>query len=136
MIFTLWAGSVNAGSRWETLEAIHWVENPKDRRTPGTYGELGAYQFRPDTWKMHSRRPFREALDRSRSDEVAVMHYEWIKAALERNGVEVTTYNIALAWNAGIKGALSGRAPRASHDYALRVNNLAGQLQNTVASNQ
>ena len=118
-----------ASTRWETLEAIHWVENPYNLRTPGPCGELGAYQFRPETWRMHTRLPFREALDRSRSDEVAVLHYDWLKAALERKGLEASVYNIALAWNAGLGAVISGRAPAVSRDYAARVENIALELR-------
>src|SRR5437868_2873477 len=67
--------TARAGERWETLEAIHFVENPNNREAPGPCGELGAYQFRAETWRMHSRRPFDAALDRRYSDEVAVLHY-------------------------------------------------------------
>src|SRR3954471_8907369 len=93
--------NVNAASRWETLEAIHAIENPSNSSRPGRFGELGAYQFRAATWKMHTSRPFSEAINRSASDEVAVLHYEWLKATLTRAGVAPTSYNIALAWNAG-----------------------------------
>jgi len=117
-----------ASSRWETLEAIHSVENPFDRQTPGPCGELGAYQFRQDTWRMYSHRAFNEALDRRYSDEVAVRHYDWLKATLERNGLEASIYNIALAWNAGIGAVVNGRAPASSRDYATRVENIAVDL--------
>jgi hypothetical protein len=119
----------HASTRWETLEAIHAVENPRDRQTPGPCGELGAYQFRQDTWRMYSRRAFNEALDRRRSDEVAVRHYDWLKTSLERNGLEATIYNIALAWNAGIGAVVSGRVPAVSRDYATRVENIAIELR-------
>src|SRR5271163_4460606 len=50
--------------RWATLEAIHQLENPNDTSAPGPCGELGAYQFREETWKMHTVAPFSRALDR------------------------------------------------------------------------
>ena len=124
-----------AATRWETLEAIHCVENPKNSPLAGSFGELGAYQFRPTTWQMHSTRPFSEALDRQRSDEVAVRHYEWIKAALERAGIEPTVYNIALAWNAGIASVVNRRVPASSRDYASRVTNIATQLRARLVVN-
>gem|GEM_PF-5701667 len=71
---------LNAGQRWETLQAIHWVENPTNTLRPGPCGELGAYQFRPQTWQMHTSQPFSAALDRQCSDEVAVRHYEWLES--------------------------------------------------------
>ena len=114
--------------RAETLEAIHRVENPRDSTKPGRYGELGAYQFRRGTWKMHTKVPFERALDRLESEEVAVRHYEWLRRGLERNGLPQTPYFIALAWNGGLASVVQGRAPRAAHDYAQRVTNLATDL--------
>lgn len=111
--------------RAETLEAIHRVENPRDSTKPGRYGELGAYQFRRGTWKMHTKVPFERALDRVESEEVAIRHYEWLRRGLERNGLPQTPYFIALAWNGGLASVVRGRAPRAAHDYAQRVTNLA-----------
>ena len=111
-----------------TLEAIHQIENPLDVTRPGPCGELGAYQFRAITWAQHSRRPFRDALDRRWSDEVAVRHYDWLCERLARNGLEPSVYNVALAWNAGLSAAVRGQAPRRSHDYATRVGNIASDL--------
>ena len=117
-------------ARKETLQSINRVENPRDSMKPGLHGELGPYQFRSKTWAMHTRRPFADALNRTASDEVAVIHYEWIKAGLLRAGVSPSAYNIALAWNAGVSAVVNGRAPRVSHDYARRVSNLtADQLR-------
>jgi hypothetical protein len=80
------------------------------------------------TWAQHSRRPFTDALNRRWSDEVAVRHYDWLCERLARNGLEPSVYNVALAWNAGLSAAVRGRAPRRSHDYALRVGNIANDL--------
>jgi hypothetical protein len=126
--FALAAPIAQASVRWATLEAIHQIENPTDSPRYGSCGELGAYQFLPTTWSMHSREPFRRALDRSASDAVAVRHYEYIKSNLERAGVNATPYMIGLAWNGGLDGAISGRAPRAAREYAQRVANLAASL--------
>lgn len=128
----------SATERWETLQAIHWVENPRNSSRPGPCGELGAYQFRETTWRMHSQVPFSRAIERAHSDAVAVKHYEWIKRGLGRAGMEVTPYNIALAWNGGLAATVRGRVPPAARDYAERVSNIAKQLgqtrlaQNTV----
>lgn len=125
---------VEASPRSDTLQAIHWVENPSESTRPGKYGELGAYQFRQATWQMHTQRPFTDAIDRRCSDEVAVLHYEWLKASLARAGVEPTAYNIALAWNAGFGAVVKGRAPAVSHDYADRVNNLVTDLRSQAVA--
>jgi hypothetical protein len=127
--------SLRASERWETLEAIHWIENPHNTSQPGPYGELGAYQFRASTWRMHTTLPFHQALNRSASDRVAVQHYEWIKQGLVRNGLEATPYNIALAWNGGLSATVNGSVPAAARDYAERVINIAQSLHKTqVAS--
>jgi hypothetical protein len=114
-----------ASERWATLEAIHQIENPQDSREPGSNGELGAYQFREDTWKMHTSVPFSRALDRHASDTVAVKLYESIKTELERRGMTATPYRIALAWNAGIGAVFFEHPPATAVDYASRVANLA-----------
>ena len=118
-----------ASERWATLEAIHQLENPRDTEAPGSLGELGAYQFREQTWRMHTRAPFSRALDRRSSDAVAVKHYDWIKAEIERRGLVATPYRIALAWNGGIRAVLAGRPPSAAADYALRASNIAAELE-------
>jgi len=117
-----------AADRWETLQAIHMIENPRNSTQPGSHGELGAYQFRHATWRMHTRRPFHLALNRAESDTVAAAHYEYLRGGLERCGVPATTYNIAVAWNAGLDAAISGHAPHASRNYAERVVNLAHDM--------
>jgi len=114
-----------ASERWATLEAIHQLENPQNSAEPGTCGELGAYQFREETWKMHTSAPFSRALDRRSSDAVAVKHYEWIKGELERRGIIATPYRIALVWNGGIRAVLVEHPPSAAVDYASRAANLA-----------
>lgn len=126
----LWLGSAEAqeAGRWDTLEAIHQIENPHDSARPGKFGELGAYQFRETTWRMHTAEPFARALDRKVSDEVAVLHYEWLRRGLERNGLPVTTYNVALAWNAGLGAVVRGRVPASTHRYAERARNLAEDM--------
>lgn len=119
--FTISAG---AADRWETLRAINWVENPTNKTTAGRYGELGPYQFRSGTWRMHTSKPFHLANQRAVADEVAVKHYEWIKRNLERAGVAASPFNIAMAWNCGVDAVLTGRAPSVSFQYAERVTNL------------
>jgi hypothetical protein len=128
-VFVLTFVSVTTGAlgseRWATLEAIHQLENPRDSELPGSLGELGAYQFREQTWKMHTAAPFRRALDRRSSDAVAVKHYDWIKSELERRGIAATPYRVALAWNGGIRAVLAEHPPAPAVDYASRAANLA-----------
>jgi len=105
------------------------LENPRDSEAPGTFGELGAYQFREQTWKMHTQAPFSRALDRRSSDAVAVKHYDWIKAELERRGLLASPYRIALVWNGGIRAVLDRNPPASVADYALRASNIAEELE-------
>lgn len=126
--------STFASDRWETLQAINWVENPRNSTRVGPHGELGPYQFRVATWRMYTRKPFALAVQRQAADEVAVKHYEWLRHGLENNGIPATPYNIALAWNAGLDQVVNGRVPAASYGYAQQVNNLVGGLKTRLAS--
>ena len=127
--FGFLATLASASDRWETLQAIHWVENPTESTRPGPFGELGAYQFRRTTWQMHTKEPFHLANHRATADKVAVEHYEWLRRGLIRNGIEASSYNIALAWNAGLTAVVKGRIPAASRSYASRVTNLVVDLK-------
>jgi hypothetical protein len=122
-------GLARATERWETLEAIHRIENPFDTARPGRGGELGPYQFRAATWRMHTAVPFARAVERPVSDAVAIRHYEWLKGRLARHGLPTTPYNIALAWNAGITAVVRGRVPAATQRYAERATNIVGELK-------
>ena len=122
-------GQAQASERWETLQAINWVENPYNSAKAGPGGELGPYQFRPATWRMYTRKPFALAVERQHSDDVAVRHYEWIKRSLLNSGITPTPFYIALAWNAGIGQVVNGRAPASAYQYASQVNNLVGVLK-------
>lgn len=113
-----------AADRWETLRAINLVENPTNQTRMGSRGELGPYQFRVGTWKMHTQKPFNMANDRAAADEVAIAHYEWLKRGLVNAGVDANTYNIAMAWNCGLTAVVEGRIPAASYRYAEQVTNL------------
>lgn len=110
--------------RAETLRAINWVENPTNHARCGSKGELGPYQFRPQTWRLHTNRPFSLATVREHADEVAIKHYEWIKGQLSKAGIDPSPFNIALAWNSGVGSVLNGRVPTVSYNYAERVTNL------------
>ena len=121
-------GSVVEVPRWVTLEAIHRLENPRNLTRPGPRGELGPYQFRPATWRMHTALPFVRALDRRISDLVAVKHYDWLKRGLESARLPPTPYYIALAWNGGLSAAVAGTSPLRAREYAGRAANLAAVL--------
>lgn len=113
-----------ATDRWQTLRAINWVENPTNHSRYGSKGELGPYQFRSQTWRLHTSRPFGHAVRRDAADEVAVKHYEWIRRGLQAAGIDPNPYNIALAWNSGLTAVVSGRVPTSTYRYAEQVSNL------------
>jgi hypothetical protein len=118
-----------AADRTLILRAINQVENPTNRTGPGPKGELGPYQFRRNTWKMHSDQPFVRANERVLADEVAAKHYEWIRRGLIKAGLEPSVFNIALAWNGGLSAVTAGRTPAASMRYARRVANLVNEAE-------
>jgi hypothetical protein len=128
------ATGAKAQSRWATLQAIHCLENPTNRTSPGPCGELGPYQFRAATWHQYSQRPFSSALNRQASEDVAVRYYNWLKTQIERAGFPATTYNVALAWNGGVSGLSSWNVPRSVRDYAQRASNLAADFDQRTAS--
>src|SRR5450432_496395 len=71
---------VLAAERGEVLQAIHLVENPNNSLRVGSRGELGPYQFRPGTWRMHTKKPFSLATNHEEADLVAEKHYDWLCA--------------------------------------------------------
>jgi hypothetical protein len=134
LAFIALAAGAKAQSRWATLQAIHCLENPTNRTSPGPCGELGPYQFRAATWHQYSQRPFASALNRQASEDVAVRYYNWLKTQVERAGFPATTYNVALAWNGGISSLSSWNVPRSVRDYAQRASNLAADFDQRTAS--
>ena len=134
LVLTLCVGTCGlwGAERWATLEAIHQLENPGNSTRPGPFGELGAYQFRSGTWRMHTEVPFERANDRQISDTVAVRHYEYLKRGLEAKRVRATPYNIALAWNSGLGAVIAGTSPRVAHNYATRAANLVSAFAATA----
>ncbi|MBA4137162.1 MAG: hypothetical protein C0518_07590 [Opitutus sp.] len=128
--------TMDAAERAETLRAINLVENPTNHPRRGSKGELGPYQFRSQTWRLHTNRSFNLAVVREHADEIAVKHYEWIKRGLVDAGIDPTPFNIALAWNSGLGAVLRGRVPTVSYNYAERVSNLveAQHAQRAVAA--
>ena len=128
LVLGLGCAAASASERAAILEAIHQIENPRNVARPGPRGELGAYQFRAETWRMHTALPFARAIERACSDVVAERHYDWLRRGLERAGLPATAYHVALAWNSGLHAVITGRAPPTAHRYAERAANLAAAL--------
>ncbi len=115
--------------RAATLEAIRLIENPRNLSRPGPGGELGPWQFKADTWRMHTTRPFTDALDREEALRVACRHYDWICRGLAKAKKPQDAYHVALAWNSGLYAVLKGQSPARAHRYAERAANLAETLR-------
>ena len=108
------------------LRGIRIVETQDQLHPPrGKLGERGPYQFRRSTWRMHTSSNFELSENREVANTVAKRHYAWIEAQLQANGIEVSSYNVALAWNAGVNAVIRGNAPAVAHDYATRVINIS-----------
>lgn len=105
------------------LDAIRQVEEWDGR--DGSAGERGPWQITAAVWKKHCPA---WSFDRARATRYARVcaerHLEWLAAGLRRHGIEPTPYALALAWNAGLTGATTGRAPVRAYEYARRVENL------------
>ena len=110
------------------LSAVAEVETGGNARAVGRQGERGLYQFNRVTWGRYTKRPLADAHRPGIAHVIAVKHYNWLCERLQANGRPVTTYRLAMAWNGGVTRGISGKAPRVTHDYARRVNNLANLL--------
>ncbi|HEY5552105.1 MAG TPA: hypothetical protein VIK52_09460 [Opitutaceae bacterium] len=84
---------------------------------------------------MHTSKPFSLAVQKEHADQVAVIHYEWLRRGLERNGLSASPYNIALAWNAGLSAVVNGRVGSRTRGYASQVVNLVEEFnRNQIAA--
>lgn len=132
-ILTLFiVGTLSVAGRADTdavLRGIRIVETRDQLHPPrGKLGERGPYQFRRDTWRMHTSANFALAENREVANTVARRHYAWLESQLASGGVEPSPYNVAVAWNAGLNAVLHGTIPSVSRDYAVRVLNLAAEF--------
>jgi hypothetical protein len=106
------------------LYAIRQVESGDRYDCPqGRGGEIGPYQFRPEVWHRYTDAPF-SAARTPLSDSVAARHFLRIVQRLVAHGIAANAWNIAAVWNSGEHAVISGRIPRATWDYATRVENL------------
>ena len=94
------------------LAALHQLENPHNRRAPGTLGELGPYQMRQMSWEQVSRAPFTADEAFGPAGHAAAMAYiRFLRMYLESHHVPATPAAIAGAWNAGPGRAVRGQPP-------------------------
>lgn len=106
------------------LWALALVETPHGvPATPGPAGETGRWQLTPAV--RHDRGAELRARGEAVTDEaIARAHLLWLARGLERHGLPVTPFNLAVAWNAGLHRYTSGKAPRRAFEFAQRVTNL------------
>ena len=125
------SASLNAGTATpvpprlaDFLYAIREVESGDRYDCPrGRAGEVGPYQFRPEVWRRYTDAPY-SAAGTGLSDSVAARHFLRIVGRLVSHGFAATAWNIAAVWNSGERAVFTGRVPRATRDYASRVENL------------
>jgi len=106
------------------LHCIATVESNDVSTKIGRAGERSKYQMMPQTWDMYSKTDFvhlSEEMYQVEVEMVARKHINTIKKSLSSRRMEITVYNIALAWNGGPnKKIYTDR----NKNYAVRVNNL------------
>lgn len=86
-----------------------------NRDVVGRAGEVTRYQLSPATVRQHGTKDPR-------------VHLRWLQEQFRRRGVDWNIFNVALAWNAGLEGATTGRAPLSSYTYAREVQNIYWQI--------
>jgi hypothetical protein len=102
------------------LHAIAEVETGLRGNLVGRHGERTMFQIKPSTWRQYSSVPITRA-SHAEVCRVATAILSDITRSLERSGIPVTPYSVALRWNAGTNAR---RYSRHSVDYARRVTNL------------
>lgn len=112
--------------------ALAMVETPNGvPAKPGPHGETGRWQLTPAV--RHDRKLDLQLRGNNAptDEQLATEHVRWLILSLEVRGVDATDFNIALAWNAGLSQACSGRAPEASYDFARRVSATIEEIERT-----
>lgn len=94
----------------------------KPVRKVGRAGERSAWQITPAVWQEYTAAPFaRASTDAKLGRVVAAAHLRRLHVDLRRRTGYVNTFTLALAWNAGLSGAINGRVPPGARDYAARA---------------
>ena len=100
------------------LAARALVESGGDAAAQGRDGETTAYQLTPAAVAWCRARG-------AESDvEMAAAWARQLERELLDRGVEPMPFNVALAWNAGVPAACTGRASIAAYESARRTVNL------------
>ena len=104
------------------LDAIAAVEN-WDGKTRGAAGEWGPWQMTPEVWKR-CRGNIRKTLQMAEPHELRAAAREELQfriATLQINHHVPTAFLVALAWGAGVRATLDGKATEKKREYARRV---------------
>lgn len=115
------AATVPAATEHARLaDSIRAVEGWRGR--DGAAGERGPYQLTAAVWALHNPgRPFALARQEGPARACALKHLAWLSLELGRKGVDPSAFNVAAAWNAGLEGYTTGRAPVRAYLYARDV---------------
>jgi hypothetical protein len=98
------------------LEATRLVENTSGW---GKHGEFGPYQMTKAV-----------RLKVGGYDKAAAMRWLIIvENDLKRARIDINSFNVGAAWNAGVGAVKRGEIPMSSYDYATRVANMAQTLE-------
>lgn len=98
---------------------------------PGAHRERGRWQLTEAVRVDRTRDLLAAGYKNAIHDEtIAGAQILWIRHRLIVNGCkDPTPFDIALAWNAGVHGKLSGKAPDKAYDYAARFSALVADAE-------
>ena len=110
---------------YEALASAIEALESRPGRAIGIHGEVGPFQFKPETWTRFTEMPIWCALDRQKAAVVAERALRHYAAELQARGIEPTIYRLALCWKCGDNAVLLHRyLGKEEKDYAIRVENL------------
>ena len=118
------------------LSALRMVETGNVVRD-GARGERGPWQVTATVWSIHMpETSFAEARQEAPARACALKHVALLRGQLRAAGCDDNAFNVALAWNAGLRRTLTSHAPMSSYDHALRVTNLYDGAADQMAEKQ
>ena len=107
------------------LAAIAAVETGNRDDAIGPHGEVSRYGIKPANWQLITDQPLSRASDPKFAHQVALAWLWALKYDLERDGVAVSPYTLALAWRFGPSSAvLRSFLPKSDKSYGVRVERL------------
>lgn len=116
--------TAQAYDRARFLHSVGSVESRNRYWVVGPCGEVTQFQVMPRIWRFHTRLPISRASDPAIGLTVAQRHLSQLERELRAFGVEVTVYNLALAWRAGSPAVARNSTSASQRDHAQRIVNL------------